>query len=160
MLRRNSSRLWDSGPTPSIHIDRSSCRYREPSFGAEFLHHFGLILDCSISRLMEETTRRYTQGGWGTRQIQSITVNKHNTLPEVQSLRREFPKITRPRTEQLLVFNTKVTHVIDTGESASTYAKVRQQSDVNYKSAKQEFTTLLRAGISDRLSPPSLHQYI
>ena len=56
-------------------------------------------------------------------QIQSITMNDHTKLPEeVQSLLKEFPKLTRPRTEPPLVPNMKVTHVTDTGDSVPVTA--------------------------------------
>ena len=66
-------------------------------------------------------------------------MNDHTNRPEVQSLPQEFPKLIRPRTEQPPVPNTKVTHIIDTGDYASTYANVRQLSEEKYKSPKQEF---------------------
>ena len=88
------------------------------------------------------------QGGRVTARIQNITVNNHNGLPErIQSLLQKSTKLTRPRTEQPLASNTRVTHVIVTGDNAPTYAKVRQLSKEKYEAAKQEFTELLRAGI-------------
>ena len=119
-----------------------------PLLGADFLRHYGLILNCSDGRLIDETTRRYVQGGRVTARIQNITVNNHSDLPErIQSLLQKFPKLTRPRTEQPLASNTRVTHVIDTGDNAPTYAKVRQLSEEKYEAAKREFAELLKAGI-------------
>ena len=90
-----------------------------PLLGADFLRHYGLILNCSDGRLIDETTRRYVQGGRVTARIQNITVNNHSDLPErIQSLLQKFPKLTRPRTEQPLASNMRVTHVIDTGDNA------------------------------------------
>ena len=116
MFGRNGSHHWYSGPTLFIHINRSSCRYCQPP---------PRILNCSDGKLVDEMTHQFIQGGRVTAQIQSMTVNDHTNLPKVHSLLQEFPKLTRPRTEQPLVPNTKVTHVIDTGDSAPTYAKVR-----------------------------------
>ena len=146
MFRRNSSRHWNSGPTPFIHMDCSSRGYLELYlkcwFSAPLWPH-----RCSNGRFIDETTRWYTPGGRFTGQIQSINVTHHDTQPKVQSLLQEFPKITKPRTEQPLVFNTKLTQVRDTGEGTPTYAKVRQLSEDKYKSSKQEFTALLQAGV-------------
>ena len=118
-----------------------------PLLGADFLHHYSLILDCSNGRLIDETTRQYTQGRQVIGQIQSITVNNQDTLLGVQSLLQEFAKITRPCTEQPLVSNTKVTHIIDTGDSTLSYVKVWQLSEDKYKSAKQDFIALLQGGV-------------
>ena len=69
-------------------------------------------------------------------------------IPEfTQSLFKKFPKLTRPRTEQTLASNTRVNQVIDTGDNAPTYAKVRQLSEEKYEAAMQEFTELLRTSI-------------
>ena len=118
-----------------------------PFLDADFLCHYGLILNCSNGKLIDETTHQFILGGRVTAQIQSITVNDHTNLPEeVLSLLQEFQNLTRPRTEQPLVLNTKVTHAVDTEDSTPTYAKVRQLSEEKDKSAKQ-FTAPLQAGI-------------
>ena len=97
-----------------------------PLLGADFLRHLSLILNCSDGRLIDETTRRYVQGGRVTARIQNIMVNSHNDLSErIQSLLQKFPKLTRPRTEQPLASRMRVTHVIDTGDNTPTYAKFR-----------------------------------
>ena len=78
---------------------------------------------------IDETTYPYIQGRI-TAKIQSITTPNQS---EVQSLLQEFPKLTRPRTEQPLVSNTKVAYIIDSGQKKNMSAK--------------QFTALLQAGI-------------
>ena len=135
-------------PTPFKPLDCFNRRHYQPLLDADFLRHYGLILNCSDGRLIDETTRCYVQGGWVTARIQNITVNNHNHLPErIQPLLQKFPKLTRPRTEQPLASNTRVTHVIDTRDNAPAYAKVWQLSEEKYEAAKQEFTELLKACI-------------
>ena len=102
-----------------------------PLQGADFLHNYGQILNCCNGKLIDEMTCQFIQGGRVTTQIQSITVNDHTNQPEaVQSLLQEFLKLIRPWMELPLVPNMKVTHVIDIGDSAPTYAKVRQQREI------------------------------
>ena len=60
--------------------------------GADFLCHYGLILDCCNGRLINETIHCYIQGGQITAQIQNIMVNNHDHLPEVQFFLQEFLK--------------------------------------------------------------------
>ena len=53
----------------------------------------------------------------------------YETLTGGQLFLQELPKLIRPLTEQFIVSHTKITHVIDKGESASTYAMVRLLSE-------------------------------
>ena len=53
-----------------------------PLLGADFLRHYGLILDYSNGKLIDETIHQFIPEGRVTAQIQSITVNDHTNLPE------------------------------------------------------------------------------
>ena len=61
-----------------------------PLWCADFLSHYGLILDCSNGRLIDESTHRYTHKEDESLDRLSLTVNNHYTLTEVQSLLQEF----------------------------------------------------------------------
>ena len=79
--------------------------------------------------------------------IQSIKVNNHDNLPEVQFLLQEFLKLIKSRTEQSLESNTKATRIIDTGES---YLPIPRSDNCQKKImlTKQKFTALLQAGVT------------
>ena len=63
----------------------------------------------------------------------NITVNNHDNLPgEIQFLLQKLPKLIRPRSEQPLMSNTKVTLVIDTGDRAPAYVNLPEQSEEKY----------------------------
>lgn len=75
--------------------------------------------------------------------ILQISINNSDCLLEIiHPLFQDLPRMKVP-----IPTLPKVRHNIDAGDSSAAYAKVRQMSEEKLIAAKEEFTTLLQAGI-------------
>ena len=123
--------------------------------GADFILHFGLIVDGKNCRLVDSATKCYCTAKALENQIQNISINKSNVPSVVKPLFEKYPDLLAPR-----IFgsnankNSKVKHCIDTGSTTPTFAKVRQLNKEKHEAAKAEFTSLLHAGIIRQSKSP------
>lgn len=124
----------------------------KPIIGADFLHHFGLIVDIKRRRLIDTTTN-----------IECIATINRNCIPydristvddtiPLAPLLREFIDITRP-TPTTKVSSTVVTHHILTSGPPVT-ARPRRLDPVRFKAAKEEFAEMMRQGICQPSKSP------
>ena len=123
--------------------------------GADFILHFGLIVDGKNCRLVDSATKCYCTAKALKNQIQNISINKSNVPSVVKPLFEKYPDLLAPR-----IFgsnankNSKVKHCIDTGSTTPTFAKVRQLNKEKHEAAKAEFTSLLQASIIRQSKSP------
>ena len=123
--------------------------------GADFILHFGLIVDGKNCRLVDSATKCYCTAKALENQIQNISINKSNVPSIVKPLFEKYPDLLAPR-----IFgsnankNSKVKHCIDTGSTTPTFAKVRQLNKEKHEAANAEFTSLLQAGIIRQSKSP------
>lgn len=126
-----------------------------PLLGADFLGHFGLLVDCKNFRLVDSTTKHYISGKDVSSTVQQIVINKLSSVPgNVKPLLEKYSSLLTPRAPDASLPDSKVRHCIDTGNNCPTFAKVRQLSQDKYQAAKQEFTSLLQAGIIRQSKSP------
>lgn len=116
--------------------------------GADFLSHFGLLVDCKKNELRDvettSTVKMYPVSG----AVESLFINEVNALPKsIQHLFKKYPDLTRPNQFPELPRESPVEHTIDTGSSPPTFARPRRLPEEKFQAAKKEFDTLLKAGI-------------
>lgn len=115
----------------------------KPILGADFLHHFGLVVDLKNRKLIDTTTKIECIGGMHRIRYERIsTINNDDPLAP---LLREFIDITKPSPDRK-VRNTIVTHHIVT-QGPPVTAKPRRLDPERYQAAKDEFADLMRQGI-------------
>lgn len=126
-----------------------------PLLGADFLSHFGILVDCKNCTIIDSSTNRKLQGKVTESSIQQISINNLDHVPtEVKDLFQKHPSLLTPRTTDLTRTTSNVKHCIDTSDATPTYAKVRQLSVEKFEIAKKEFTALLQAGIIRQSKSP------
>lgn len=128
-----------------------------PLLGADFIAHTGLLIDLKNKRLLDPETLFAVAGTIVHEVEQKLSINHVEVVPdEIQDLLKDAPSLITPRTpDQTANSNDcKVKHHIDTGDSPPTFCKVRQLSKEKFDAAKQEFTSLLQAGIIRQSKSP------
>lgn len=118
--------------------------------GADFLSHFGLIVDCGNQKLIDKLTKCCCSTSTinNSASIMQIKVNDLTTQKkEVKILLEKFPNLLSPKKELAEPTDDKVNHHIDTGSAKPTFCKTRQLPPKKYDAAKQEFQRLLSEGI-------------
>ncbi len=118
----------------------------QPVLGADFLYHFGLLVDMRHCILSDSTTQL---------RVQEVTCRDHlfsgftvtpqdNTNPFLKLL-SEFPSVTQPCSTDRPIKHT-VTHHIDTTGPA-VFGRTRRLAPERLQVAKQEFDHMLQLGI-------------
>ena len=116
-----------------------------PILGADFLQHFGLVVDMNRRRLIDSITNLKVQG------IQAISTSPSpSLLPQSSSspfdtILLEYPTITLPSADMPPVKHSITHHIPTTGPPVS--AKARRLSPERLKITRQEFDHMLELGI-------------
>lgn len=119
-----------------------------PLIGIDFLSHFDLSVDCSGRTLLDKTTKRTISLVVSALRMNNVSSNTVSTHKNIVDLLEKYKSLTSTKNNTLgSEKNSKVFHRIDTGNSKPTYAKARQLSEEKFKAVKQEFQSLLEAGI-------------
>lgn len=121
-----------------------------PIIGADFLAHFGIIVDLKRRRLIDSTTKLHSIGGLVTPTLFNVTtvVGSH----PFKDLFEEFRGITLPSTLRSEVQHDVTHHIQTRGPPLS--CKCRRLPPDKLQAAKQEFETMLELGICRRSSSP------
>lgn len=119
-----------------------------PIIGADFLAHFGIIVDLKRRRLIDSTTNLHSIGGLTTPKLYNVTtvVTEH----PFRDILEEFRQVTLPYTLRSEVQHDVTHHIQTKGPSLS--CKSRRLSPDKLQAAKQEFETMLELGICRRSS--------
>lgn len=111
--------------------------------GADFLSHYGLLVDLRNRRLLDQTTSLFSTGRIAGSEVGSIKTIVGNS-PYHQIL-AQFPDITRPTAIPRKVKHD-VVHYITTTSGPPSFCKTRRLSADMYQVAKTEFEELLSQG--------------
>ena len=114
--------------------------------GADFLYHFGILVDVRNKQLIDNITSLKVSG---------ISVSKYqqypksisialNHLSEYNDLLKEFPSVLKPDFKKNVKHHC--THKIETSKTP-VFSKPRRLSPEKYKIAKKEFEHMLELGI-------------
>lgn len=111
--------------------------------GADFLAHYGLIIDLKHQRLIDNTTKLHSLGGMMTATVHSVTfVDEQNPF---RDLLHEFQEITVPFSLRCQPTHDVTHHIVTKGPPAA--CKVRRLHPDKAKAAKEEFQLMMDLGI-------------
>ena len=114
----------------------------KPIIGADFLDHYGLLVDFKHRQLLDRPTSLKSTGRIAAEELNSIKAIASDS--PYHQLLAEYPDLVRstaiPRKSKHDV------HFINTTPRPSTYCKPRMLSAEMYKIAREEFEDLMRQG--------------
>ena len=118
---------------------------KKPILGADFLRHFGLLVDMSKHKLTDTHTHLQVQGILSSDISPSPSIcPKDNTNPYL-TLLSEFPTLTQVPTPDMPVKHDVNHHIETTGPPVS--ARPRRLAPDRLQAAKREFEHMLQLGI-------------
>ncbi|XP_076764830.1 uncharacterized protein LOC143431872 [Xylocopa sonorina] len=115
----------------------------KPIIGADFLSHYGLLVDLQKRRLLDQTTSLTAIGRVITDDTQSVKTITGDS--PYHRLLAEFPNITRPSTSECKVKHD-VVHHIRTTAGPPIFCKPRRLSTEMFSLARAELENLMRLG--------------
>ena len=117
----------------------------KPIIGADFLRHFGLLVDMKRRQLVDTTTHLQVQGihAPGSSPSPSITFKQHDDC--YLQLLSEFPELTQVCSPGTLVRHDVTHHITTAGPPVS--ARPRRLAPERLAIARQEFDHMLQLGI-------------
>ena len=118
---------------------------QQPILGADFLRHFGLLVDMQQRQLMDTHTHLHIQGVLSTDHSPSPSICPKDTTNPYLTLLSEFPALTRVCSPDTPVKHDVAHHIETTGPPAS--ARPRRLAPDRLCAAKQEFEHMLQLGI-------------
>ncbi len=117
----------------------------KPILGADFLRHFGLLVNMQRRQLSDSQTCLHVQGIFSTFSSPSPSIHPKDTSSPYLTLLSEFTSLTRVCSPDDTVKHD-ITHFIDvTGSSVSAWP--RRLAPDRLRVAKQEFQHMLQLGI-------------
>ena len=117
-----------------------------PIIGADFLHHFGLLVDMKRSCLLDAVTQLHVQGITTCTPSPHPVLNLHSASPSVyDSILSEFPGVTQLCSYDCPPKHTGTHHIVTTGPPVT--ARARRLSPERLRTAKDEFEHMLQPGI-------------
>ena len=120
---------------------------QKPIIGADFLHHFGLLVDLTQQRLIDTHTQLNIQCLTATHESSpssKLTCNIDRN--EFELLLAEFPEITRVHNYHSCPVQHNITHHISTN-GPPVSARTRRLAPERLKVARREFEHMLELGI-------------
>lgn len=119
---------------------------KNPIIGADFIKHFGLLVDLGNERLIDPMTTLSYRGKCKSVDVSSVSFTTTPVNDDVYStLLREFQAITVPA-EPSLKADLGVTHFIET-KGPPVAQKARRLPPERYKLAKEKFEQMIKQGI-------------
>ena len=118
----------------------------KPILGADFLKHFGLLVDMRAQRLTDSVTQLKVQGI--TSSVASslvLSLLPQEPVSNYERILRDYPSITRPYNNDVEIKHD-VTHHIET-KGPPVCAKPRRLPPERLKIARQEFQHMMELGI-------------
>ena len=117
---------------------------QRPILGADFLRHFGLLIDIRQKQLIDDT-QSFVQGILTTDSSPQTTFCPKTSDNPYLSLLSEFPTLLRVSTTDSPILHNVQHHVETTGPPVS--ARPRRLAPERYKVTKGEFEHMLQLGI-------------
>ena len=118
---------------------------QRPILGADFLRHFGLLVNVKQRQLSDATTQLYVQGILSSDSSPSPTIQPKDTGDPYNKLLSKFPSLTQVCSQDTPILHD-VTHHIDTTGPPVT-ARPHRLPPEHLKVAKREFEHMLQLGI-------------
>ncbi len=118
----------------------------QPVLGADFLYHFGLLVDMRHCILSDSTTQLRVQGVTCRDHLFSgFTVTPQDNTNPFLNLLSEFPSVTQPCSTDLPIKHTVTHHIDMTGPAV--FGRTRRLAPECLQVVKQEFDHMLQLGI-------------
>ncbi|XP_064489680.1 uncharacterized protein LOC135401277 [Ornithodoros turicata] len=108
--------------------------------GADFLAHFGLLVDMSRRRLIDRTTSLSVQGVAVTSPL-TPTIRRLEPKTDFEAILHDFPDLTQPPNWKLPVKHHVVHHIVTS--SPPVHVHPRRLTPEKFKVAKEEFKHML-----------------
>jgi len=116
-----------------------------PILGADFLQHFGLLVDVRHICLSDEVTKLKVQGILSATSSPSPSVLPKQSPNEFHAILLEFPELLQPQCGEQPVKHDIIHHIVTTGPPIK--AQTRCLSPERLKITRQEFEHMLQQGI-------------
>ena len=118
----------------------------KPLLGADFLHHFGLLVDVTNGKLVDKQTRLSIHGILAQDTPPSLTLPTHAFSQAYSALLSEFPELTHVHNYNDSPVKHSVTHHI-TSSGSPVSCRARRLPPEKLKVARKEFEHMLELGI-------------
>ena len=116
-----------------------------PILGADFLQHFGVLIDLSNRRLIDPTTNVKSQGYVQATGSISPSIAGNTWEPDYEKIIGDFPDITMPSFSAKQLSHNITHHIVTSGPPA--HARPRRLAPDKLKTARTEFDQMLQLGI-------------
>ena len=118
---------------------------KTPIIGADFLRHYGLLVDVGKKRLVDSTTTLQVHGIISSEPSPRPTFLPPKPQTSFEVLLQEFPEVLQPHNFNLPIKHTVNHHIVTTGPPV--HASTRRLSPDRLFIARQEFEHMLQLGI-------------
>ena len=125
---------------------------QKPILGADFLRHYGLMVDMHKCKLIDTNTHLHVQGILSSGKSPSPSLCSKDVSNPYHALLSEFPALTQVTTSDTPVQHDVTHHIETTGPPVS--ARPRRLAPDRLKVAKREFEHMLQLGIIRPSSSP------
>ena len=125
---------------------------QKPILGADFLRHYGLMVDIHTRKLIDSHTHLHVQGILSSGHSPSPSLRPQDISNPYQQLLSEFPALTQVTSPDTPVRHDVCHHIETTGPPVS--ARPRRLAPERLKPAKREFEHMLQLGIIRPSSSP------
>ena len=125
---------------------------RKPILGADFLHHFNLLVDVKNCKLLDNLTHLCVQGIATPETSPSPTLHSHGLDDDFATLLHDFPSVTQVGTADCPVQHRTTHHIPTRGPPVS--ARARRLAPERLKAARREFEHMMQLGIVRPSSSP------
>ena len=126
---------------------------QRPILGADFLQHFGLLVDMKRRQLLDTTTQLHVQGIQTSDLSPSPSLRLKDANDPYNKLLSEFPCLTQACSSGNLIPHDVTHHNETTGPPVT--ARPQRVSPERLQAAKQEFEHMLQLGICLLYTSPS-----
>ena len=120
---------------------------QKPLLGADFLHHFGLLVDIANSKLVDKRTNLSIHGMLVQDTPPSLTILTHMACHDYSTLLSEFPELTKVHNYGDSTVKHNITHHIATSSGPPVSCLIRRLSPEKHYIARKEFKHMLELGI-------------
>ena len=119
---------------------------QKPLLGADFLHHFGLLVDIANGKLVDKRTNLSIHGMLVQDTPPSLTIPTHLASHDYSTLLSEFPELTKVHNYGDSTVKHDITHHIATS-GPPVSCRTRRLSPEKLHIARKEFEHMLELGI-------------
>ena len=118
----------------------------KPIIGADFLAHFGLLVDIANGRLLDDVTKLTAKG-----EVKVCNLHSVKTITGISvydSILNEFPQITRPPGVNKTNIRHGTVHHIVTSPGPPTAQRPRRLAPDKLRAAKKEIDVMIQLGMA------------